>query len=63
VGEKAAKAVGTMEKKKNKLVEDEEEMTAADEPMGSVAAAVSRDQGSALTPAKAAEPAKRKEKG
>ena len=34
---------------KKKLDEDEEQSTAKDEPMGSVAAAVSRDAGSAVT--------------
>jgi hypothetical protein len=34
---------------KRKLDEDEEQATAKDEPMGSVAAAVPRDAGSAIT--------------
>ena len=41
---RVAKAVGTVTKKESKLAEDEEASAAAAEPMGSVAAAVSRDQ-------------------
>ncbi len=40
------KAEGSMNKKNSKLAEDEEAVTSKDEPMGSVAAAVPRDQGS-----------------
>jgi hypothetical protein len=43
---RVVKAVGTMAKKNSKLAEDEEAITSEAEPMGSVAAAVPRDQGS-----------------
>ena len=59
---KPAKAVGALRKKESKLVVDEEAMAAADEPMGSVAAAVARDQGSSVPSAKEHEPPKPKEK-
>jgi hypothetical protein len=64
VNKKPAKAVGRLQKKESKLVEDEEAMAAEAEPMGSVAAAVARDQGSAAPSAKvpAHEPSKPKEK-
>jgi glutathione synthase/RimK-type ligase-like ATP-grasp enzyme len=52
---RAEKAVGAVTKKDSKLVEDEEAAAAADEPMGSVAAAVARNEGSAQTPADKAE--------
>jgi hypothetical protein len=39
----------TQADQKRKLDEDEEQSTAKDEPMGSVAAAVPRDAGSAVT--------------
>ena len=55
---KAAKAVGTVTKKNSKLVEDEEAITAAAEPMGSVAAAVARDEGSSVAQIKKPEPPK-----
>jgi glutathione synthase/RimK-type ligase-like ATP-grasp enzyme len=55
---KAAKAVGTVTKKNGKLVEDEEAITAAAEPMGSVAAAVARDEGSSVAQMKKPEPPK-----
>ncbi len=55
---KAAKAVGTVTKKNSKLVEDEEAITAAAEPMGSVAAAVARDEGSSVAQMKKPEPPK-----
>jgi hypothetical protein len=45
-------------KKDSKLVEDEELTAAAAEPMGSVAAAVARDQGSSADQLKKAEPTK-----
>jgi len=62
VNRKVANAEDTMtEKKDSKLVEDEEAMAAADEPMGSVAAAVTRDQGSSVEPGKAIAPQKPKE--
>ena len=54
----AAKAVGTVTKKNSKLVEDEEAITAAAEPMGSVAAAVARDEGSSVAQMKKPEPPK-----
>jgi hypothetical protein len=54
----AVKAVGSVTKKDSKLVEDEEASAAAVEPMGSVAAAVARDQGSSTVLAKKAEPSK-----
>lgn len=38
-----------MADKNSKLIEDEEESAADDEPMGSVAAAVPRDRGSSVT--------------
>jgi hypothetical protein len=63
VNRKAAKAVGTMAKKNSKLVVDEEEMAAEAEPMGSVAAAVARDQGSSEALAKNAAASKPQEKG
>lgn len=47
-----------MTKTTSKLVEDEEAIAAAAEPMGSVAAAVVRDQGSSAALAKKAEPSK-----
>ena len=47
-----------MTKKESKLVEDEEAATAADEPMGSVAASVARDEGSAADQMKKPEPPK-----
>ena len=47
-----------MTKKESRLVEDEEAATAADEPMGSVAAAVARDQGSSADKMKKPEPPK-----
>jgi hypothetical protein len=47
---KGVKAMSTEAKKNSKLEDDEEASTAADEPMGSVAAAVSRDQGSSANP-------------
>jgi glutathione synthase/RimK-type ligase-like ATP-grasp enzyme len=59
VNRKAAKAVGTMAKKNSKLVVDEEEMAAEAEPMGSVAAAVARDQGSSEALAKNAAASKK----
>ena len=52
------KAAGTMKKKNSKLAEDEEAMAAEAEPMGSVAAAVARDQGSSAALAKKAAPPK-----
>jgi hypothetical protein len=55
---KAAKAVGTVTKKNSKLVEDEEAITAAAEPMGSVAAAVARDEGFSVAQIKKPEPPK-----
>jgi hypothetical protein len=45
-------------KKNSKLAEDEEAMAAAAEPMGSVAAAVPRDQGSSAAQMKKPEPPK-----
>ena len=47
-----------MRKKDSKLVEDEETIAAEAEPMGSVAAAVARDQGSSDTLAKKSEASK-----
>jgi len=44
--------------KESKLVEDEEAATAADEPMGSVAAAVPRDEGSSADKLKKPHPPK-----
>jgi glutathione synthase/RimK-type ligase-like ATP-grasp enzyme len=49
---RVAKAVGTVTKKESKLAEDEEASAAAAEPMGSVAAAVPRDQGSSAAQVK-----------
>ncbi len=62
VNAKQAKAVGRLQNKESKLVVDEEAMTAEAEPMGSVAAAVARDQGSAMPSAREPEPSKPKEK-
>ena len=47
-----------MTKKNSKLVEDEEAITAAAEPMGSVAAAAARDEGSSVAQMKKPEPPK-----
>jgi glutathione synthase/RimK-type ligase-like ATP-grasp enzyme len=58
VSGKAARAVGTVTKKNSKLAEDEEAMAAAAEPMGSVAAAVPRDQGSSAAQMKKPKPPK-----
>ena len=63
VNAKAAKAVVTLRKKESKLVRDEEAMAAEAEPMGSVAAAVARDEGSSVPSAKKPEAPKPKEKG
>jgi hypothetical protein len=52
------KAVSALAKKNGKLEADEEAITAAAEPMGSVAAAVSRDRGSSDALAKKAGPPK-----
>ncbi len=43
---RVVKAVSTLARKERQLVEDEEAIAAREEPMGSVAAAVARDQGS-----------------
>ncbi|MGA7339278.1 MAG: hypothetical protein WBE72_24335 [Terracidiphilus sp.] len=51
---KSAKAAVAKTKARNKLAQDEEAMASAMEPMGSVAAAVARDEGSAVAPAKQA---------
>jgi hypothetical protein len=56
VGKRAVKAAGTMAKKNSKLVVDEEAMAADAEPMGSVAGAVARDQGSSAAAMKAEPP-------
>jgi hypothetical protein len=53
---RVVKAVGTMAKKDSKLVEDEEAIAAEAEPMGSVAAAVARDQGSSAEALRAEPP-------
>ncbi|HEV2487905.1 MAG TPA: hypothetical protein VGT08_20465 [Terracidiphilus sp.] len=58
VSGKAAKAVRTLAKKNSKLAKDEEAITAAAEPMGSVAAAVARDEGSSVAQMKKPEPPK-----
>jgi glutathione synthase/RimK-type ligase-like ATP-grasp enzyme len=50
---RVVKAVSAMAKKDSKLVVDEEAMAAEEEPMGSVAAAVARDQGSSADAMKA----------
>jgi hypothetical protein len=52
-----------MTKEDSKLVEDEEEIAAEAEPMGSVAAAVVRDQGSSEALAKKAEASKSQARG
>jgi len=52
------KAVRKMAEKNSKLIKDEEEITAEAEPMGSVAAAVARDQGSSPVLAKKEEASK-----
>jgi glutathione synthase/RimK-type ligase-like ATP-grasp enzyme len=58
VSGKAVKSVATATKKNSKIVEDEEAITAAAEPMGSVAAAVARDEGSSAAKLKKPEPPK-----
>jgi hypothetical protein len=55
---RVVKAVSALAKKNGKLEADEEAITAAAEPMGSVAAAVSRDRGSSDALAKKAGPPK-----
>jgi glutathione synthase/RimK-type ligase-like ATP-grasp enzyme len=55
---KAVKAVRKMADKDSKLIEEEEEIAAEAEPMGSVAAAVARDQGSSDTLAQKTEASK-----
>jgi hypothetical protein len=55
---RAAKAVQIVTKKNSKLAEDEEATTAAAEPMGSVAAAVPRDEGSSAKRRQKAKPPK-----
>jgi hypothetical protein len=58
---RSVKAVSKMAEKDSKLVEDEEEIAAEAEPMGSVAAAVVRDQGSSEELAKKKEASKSQE--
>jgi hypothetical protein len=55
---RAAKVVQTVTKKNSKLAEDEEATTAEAEPMGSVAAAVPRDEGSSAKQRQKAKPPK-----
>jgi len=58
---RSVKAVSKMAEKDSKLAEDEEEIAAEAEPMGSVAAAVVRDQGSSEELAKKKEASKSQE--
>ncbi len=55
---RATKAVQTVTTKRSELAEDEEATTAKAEPMGSVAAAVARDEGSSAAKMKKAKPPK-----
>jgi hypothetical protein len=56
---RAVKSVQKVTKKNSTLAEDEEATTAAAEPMGSVAAAVARDEGSSVAKNKESGPPKR----
>ena len=55
---RAVKAVRKVAEKNSKLIEEEEEIAAEAEPMGSVAAAVARDQGSSAAAMKTKPPKK-----